>query len=125
MPNYFILLYFLYKIGGALHLHSSAFTPVEFYINATYRPLLWYCNETSPASFKFAKTTSDLPKCKWELVATARARMGATKFDAWLHSIFSIFTSEPKGILCQETVYIDPVLHNFAFIMSVLILSFF
>jgi len=105
MPNYFILFYCLYVIGGALHLHSSAFTPVEFYINATYRPLLWYCNETSPASFKFAKTTTNLPKCKWELVATARARMGATKFDAWLRSIFSIFTSEPKGTMPGNCLY--------------------
>lgn len=74
-------------------------------IDFSYRENLYICDpatgsETDQILFNYASTKpADLAACQWELVSAKRSQVGAPLFDAWLRTIFSLYTTTPEGIM--------------------------
>lgn len=91
--------------GGLLHGHDTGMASIDYLVSATYRDNLWQC--ISPQTQRivgllFARTqpsnaaTSASPcAVPWTLTASARTQQGATAFDAFMRTHFTLRTGWP------------------------------
>lgn len=87
--------------GGILHAHDTAIASVDFLVSVTYREDLWQCNDTSTGhivEFKFSRTSPAELKANliWTSVALERSRRGHDHYDAYVRSLFTLRTENPR-----------------------------
>lgn len=89
--------------GGILHAHDTALASVDFLVSLTYREHLWQCNDPATGSivgFRFARQTPtvvDRADMVWTRTADERTRRGASSFDAFVRTHFTLRTDNPRA----------------------------
>lgn len=97
----------IYKIlrkmpkGGILHAHDTAIASVDFLVSVTYREHLWQGKDTGSGEivdFKFSRESPGHLKShlNWTLVATERTNQGRERYDAYVRSLFTLRTANPR-----------------------------
>lgn len=95
--------------GGILHAHDTALCSTDFIVSLTYWPYLWQRTPTDNneiIEFKFSRqqpakvneqvtinetTTTTNTETIWRLVKDVRAKIGSTKYDEYVRSLFTLF----------------------------------
>lgn len=89
--------------GGILHIHDMAMVSVDFLVSLTYWKHLWQrssdTNQIMEFRFRRMKPTGPLAINEvydesenfWRLVSDVRAEMGATTYDGYVRSLFTLY----------------------------------
>lgn len=87
--------------GGILHAHDTAFCSTDFIVSLTYWPHLWQLSpaeSNSSIQFTFSRSQpkSADDKHVWLRVSDLRHKMGASQYDKYVRTYFTLYDASVK-----------------------------
>lgn len=82
--------------GGILHAHDTALCSADYVVSLTYWPNLWQSASNKSNNIEAFRFSREQPinsngESTWRLVKDVRTEVGATKYDAQIRTLFTLF----------------------------------